>query len=105
LAALFLAVAGFFQYASLGPTFGVVQNSVDSRRRATATALLYIFLNVIALGGGPLFTGWIIDRFVAQGSPLPLATRHGLLVLLIFYAWASVHYFRAALSSVQSDSM
>jgi MFS family permease len=105
LAALFLAVAGFFQYASLGPTFGVVQNSVDSRRRATATALLYIFLNVIALGGGPLFTGWIIDRFVAQGAPLPLATRHGLLVLLIFYAWASVHYFRAALSSVQSDSM
>jgi MFS family permease len=104
-AALFLAVAGFFQYVSLGPTFGVVQNSVDSRRRATATALLYIFLNVIALGGGPLFTGWIIDRFVAQGSPLPLATRHGLLVLLIFYAWASVHYFRAALSSVQSDSM
>ena len=30
-----------------------------------------------------------------------------LLVLLIFYAWASLHYFRAALtaSSVQSDSM
>jgi MFS family permease len=105
LAALFLAVAGFFQYVSLGPTFGVVQNSVDSRRRATATALLYIFLNVVALGGGPLFTGWIIDRFVAQGSTLPLATRHGLLALLIFYAWASAHYFRAALSSVQSDSM
>jgi predicted MFS family arabinose efflux permease len=103
-AAVFLGVAGFFQYVSLGPTFGVVQNSVDSRRRATATALLYIFLNVVALGGGPLFTGWVIDRFVAQGSELALATRHGLLVLLVFYAWASFHYFRAA-SSVQSDSM
>ncbi len=105
-AAAFLAIAGFFQYASLGPTFGVVQNSVAAHRRATATALLYIFLNVFALGGGPLLTGWVMDRFVAQGSPLPLATRHGLLVLLIFYAWASLHYFRAALtaSSVQSDS-
>jgi predicted MFS family arabinose efflux permease len=58
-----LATAGFFQYASLGPTFGVVQNVVDRRRRATATALLYISLNVFALGGGPLFTGWMIDRF------------------------------------------
>jgi predicted MFS family arabinose efflux permease len=106
-ASAFLAIAGFFQYASLGPTFGVVQNSVAARRRATATALLYIFLNVVALGGGPVFTGWVIDRFVAQGSPLPLATRHGLLMLLIFYAWASLHYFRAALtaSSVQSDSI
>ena len=103
LATAFLAVAGFLQYTSLGPTFGVVQNSVDSHRRATATALLYIFLNVVALGGGPLFTGWIIDRSGALGSSLPDATRHGLLILLIFYAWASAHYFRA--SSVQSDSI
>jgi predicted MFS family arabinose efflux permease len=103
LATVFLAVAGFLQYTSLGPTFGVVQNSVESHRRATATALLYIFLNVVSLGGGPLFTGWVIDRSVASGASLPDATRHGLLVLLIFYAWASAHYFRA--SSVQSDSM
>jgi MFS family permease len=58
-----LALAGFFQYASLGPTFGVVQNVVGRRQRATATAVLYICLNVFALGGGPLFTGWVIDRF------------------------------------------
>lgn len=107
LATAFLAIAGFLQYTSLGPTFGVVQNSVASHRRATATALLYIFLNVVALGGGPVFTGWVIDEAGALGVPLPSATRYGLLALLIFYAWASVHYFRAALtaSSVQSDSM
>ncbi|HEY2403940.1 MAG TPA: MFS transporter, partial [Steroidobacteraceae bacterium] len=96
LATLFLAVAGFLQYTSLGPTFGVVQNSVESHRRATATALLYIFLNVVSLGGGPLFTGWVIDRSGTLGASLPDATRHGLLVLLIFYAWASAHYFRAS---------
>jgi len=116
-----LAVAGFFQYASLGPTFGVVQNVVDRRRRATATALLYICLNVFALGGGPLFTGWVIDRIAAAGnSTLALATRRGLLVTLLFFGWATVHYFLASLgiakalkaasprdalaSSVQSDS-
>jgi MFS family permease len=128
MATCLLALAGFFQYASLGPTFGVVQNVVDKRRRATATALLYICLNVIALGGGPLFTGWVIDRFAETGfhhlhfpmlasslgatfragcpagtsnaaceSILAAATRQGLLVMLIFFAWACLHYFLAAL--------
>ncbi len=159
-ATILLSIAGFFQYASLGPTFGVVQNVVGRRRRATATAFLYICLNVIALGGGPLFTGWVIDRFAESGfaeqiagraatgtaetapralgatfksscpggappptagaamkfqcsSSLARATRQGMLVTLLFFAWASLHYLLAsagiakalkAASSVQSDS-
>ena len=105
LSAWSLAAAGLFQYTSLGPTFGVVQNSVGARQRATATALLYVFLNVVALGCGPLFTGWMIDRFAADGAGLVSATRHGLMAAVFFYTWASVHYFFAAASSVQSDSM
>ena len=149
--------AGFFQYASLGPTFGVVQNVVAQGRRATATAVLYICLSVFALGGGPLFTGWMIDRFAeidfnpqggVGGTPrgggtlhgasfriscpggaaappasaaaqsachatLARATGEGLLVTLMFFGWACVHYLLASLgiarslalaSSVQSDS-
>jgi len=65
-AAVLLAIPGFFQYIALGPSFGVVQNVVSVRRRATATALLFVCLNVLALGGGPLFTGWLIDH-LAQG--------------------------------------
>jgi hypothetical protein len=159
-----LSMAGFFQYASLGPTFGVVQNVAGTRRRATATAFLYICLNVFALGGGPLFTGWVIDHFAETGfaaqfngraggdagrasggdaeravgatfkrscpggiapaaagteanfqcrSILAQATKHGMLVTLFFFAWASAHYLLAsagiaealkAASSVQSDS-
>lgn len=123
-----LSLAGFFQYASLGPTFGVIQNAVGTHRRATATALLYIALSVFALGGGPLFTGWTIDRFAASrfaqlelpGSfrdecpggaaaataslelksackgTLAIATRRGMLVTLVLFAWASIHYFLAA---------
>jgi predicted MFS family arabinose efflux permease len=125
-AATALGAAGFFQYASLGPTFGVVQNAVGAHRRATATALLYICLSVIALGLGPLFAGWAIDRFAdiffsggggtfeaacpggaaaARAAPamvlvcrstLALATRRGLLVTLAFFAWGVAHYFMAA---------
>ena len=123
-----LSAAGFFQYVSLGPTFGVVQNVIHTRRRATATAFLYICLAVVALGLGPLFTGWAIDRF-AEGnflkagaghsftaqcpggaapagstaaamaacqSTLALATRDGLLLTLVFFGWACVHYLLAA---------
>ena len=62
-AALILLLPGIFHYTYLGPTFGVVQNMVELRRRATATALLFFFLNLIALGEGPPFTGWLIDNF------------------------------------------
>jgi predicted MFS family arabinose efflux permease len=132
-AAWALAAAGFFWYASLGPTFGTVQNVVEPRRRATATALLYIALTILALGLGPLFTGWVIDRsavgacpggFAVPGagavvelacrSSLALATRRGLLVALVFFGWATLHYLlaapglarslAAAASSVHSDS-
>lgn len=60
--ALILLIPGIFHYTYLAPTFAVVQNSVEPRRRATATALLFFFLNLIALGGGPVFTGWLIDH-------------------------------------------
>jgi predicted MFS family arabinose efflux permease len=62
-AALILLIPGIFHYTYLGPTFGVVQNMVESRRRATAAAIMLFFLNLIALGGGPPFTGWVIDHF------------------------------------------
>ncbi len=61
-AAVLLAIPGFFQYTSLAPSFGVVQNLVPARARATATALLFLCLNVVALGGGALFTGFLIDH-------------------------------------------
>lgn len=65
MAAAFLLLPGLFSYVYLGPTFGVVQNMVPTYRRATATAILLFFVNLIALGGGPPFAGWVIDHFAA----------------------------------------
>jgi MFS family permease len=74
LAAVILLVPGLFHYTYLGPTFAVVQNVVETRRRATASAVMLLFTNIIALGGGPLFTGWLIDalaqfHFTHPGDP------------------------------------
>jgi MFS family permease len=132
-----LAIAGFFQYLSFGPTFGIIQNSLDARRRATATAIIYVFLTLIGLGCGPLFTGGLIDHFaqslfaasnaatlmrdtlgdvsfqkicVAGGTPAvgpikvacaasqELATRRSLVVTVLLYVWASLHYVLAAVA-------
>jgi hypothetical protein len=64
IAAGLLMLPGIFHYTYLGPTFGVMHNMVEPRMRATATALLFFVLNLIALGAGPPFTGWVIDLFV-----------------------------------------
>ena len=61
-AAATLLLPGIFAYTYLGPTFGVVQNVVGARQRATATALMFFILNIIGLGLGPPFIGWLIDH-------------------------------------------
>lgn len=63
--AMFLLLPGLFAYVYLGPSFGVVQNMVPTHRRATAAAIMLFFVNLIALGGGPPFAGWVIDHFAA----------------------------------------
>jgi MFS family permease len=65
MAAAFMLVPGILSYVYLAPTFGVIQNMAPTHQRATAAAILLFFLNLIALGGGPPFTGWVIDHFAA----------------------------------------
>ena len=94
--ALILLIPGIFHYTYLGPTFGVVQNMVETRRRATAAALLLFFLNLIALGGGPPFTGWVIDHFAQFHFTHPDV--HGILPSLqqVLAGGSAGHEFAAA---------
>ena len=64
-AVMFILLPGVLAYVYLGPTFGVVQNMAPTHRRATAAAIMLFFVNLIALGGGPPFAGWVIDHFAA----------------------------------------
>ncbi|MBX7248917.1 MAG: MFS transporter [Caulobacteraceae bacterium] len=48
-------------YLYLGPTFAVTHNLVDPRMRATATALLFLPINLVGLGVGPVFVGRLSD--------------------------------------------
>jgi MFS family permease len=53
------------QYIYLGPTMGLMHNMVTPRMRATATALLYLSVNLFGMGLGPTITGLLSDRFAA----------------------------------------
>src|SRR5207237_5709848 len=72
IATLFILLPGLTAYTYLGPTFGVVQNVVPTHRRATAAAILLFFVNLVALGGGPPFTGWLIDHLATFHFANPL---------------------------------
>jgi len=63
--ALWLLLPGVLHYTYLAPSFGVIQNMVDVRRRATATAVVFLVVNLVGLGGGPPFTGWLMDPHAA----------------------------------------
>ncbi|THD65917.1 MFS transporter [Phenylobacterium sp.] len=76
-AAAFMLIPGALSYVYLAPTFGVIQNMAPTHQRATAAALLLFFLNLLALGGGPPFTGWVIDHFAAFHFAHPAATSLG----------------------------
>lgn len=120
-----VAGAYLFLNAFITPTLSAVHKLVGSRRVATAMALILFFQNILGLGGGPFFTGEVIDAFArnlftgggdfiamcpggvapagsapdlvaACSGTLQTATRYGLLVTLAALAWSVLHYVLAA---------
>ncbi|WBX85208.1 spinster family MFS transporter [Sphingosinicella microcystinivorans] len=45
----------------LAPSLAVIQNTVPPNRRSTSSALLLFVINIVGLGGGPLFVGLVSD--------------------------------------------
>lgn len=60
MAAAVIAPAALLKMLYMGPTFGMVQELVTARMRATATALLFMTTGLVG-GMGPMITGFIID--------------------------------------------
>ena len=64
-AAIWLLFPGALTNTYMGPTYGTVQNAFPPAQRATAVAVLFLVLNLIALGFGPPLTGLLIDHLSA----------------------------------------
>jgi MFS family permease len=89
-----LIVAALFQYAYLGVTFGVFQNLLHSRMRATGYALLNVVYGIVGQGLGTLLVGALSDRLApAYGSAQGLV--YAMLIASLIYLWAGTHYLLA----------
>lgn len=87
-------LAALFQYTYLGVTFGVFQNLLHPRMRATGTALLNTVYGLIGQGLGPLLVGWLSDKLAPEyGGGNGLA--YAMAVTAAIYLWAGGHYLAA----------
>lgn len=93
-AAAWMLFPGALSYTYMGPTYGVVQNAFPPERRATATAVLFFVLNLIALGFGPPLTGWLIDHLGAFHHAYPAV--EGILPALVHLFSIDAGAFQAA---------
>jgi MFS family permease len=61
IALAFIAVPALLNNMYLAPALAVVQNAVPPGQRTMAGAILLFVLNLIGLGGGPIFLGHVSD--------------------------------------------
>jgi predicted MFS family arabinose efflux permease len=61
-----VVIAATLAFTFYAPTFGAVQNMVESRMRASASAIVIFFQNLVGMGLGPLFVGVLSDHFAAR---------------------------------------
>jgi len=59
---VYLIGSGFY----IGPSFAVAQTLAPINMRAMSTALFFLILNLIALGGGPTYVGWLSSVLTEQ---------------------------------------
>ncbi|MFP6605051.1 MAG: MFS transporter [Myxococcota bacterium] len=98
---LFGIPAGIAGPMYLGPTFAMTQTLVMPHMRAMASAILLFILNLIGLGIGPWFVGYVSDSLAPHYGDESL--RWALVsIVSIGSAWAAVHYFIAA-RTLRSD--
>ena len=85
---LFLVFIGVY----LGPSFAIAQTLAPIKMRAMSTALFFFILNMIALGGGPTFTGWLIDVFKENYNDLD-SMRYAMTVTFGIFIPSAISFF------------
>lgn len=88
-------VPGLLFNVYLGNTLAMTHGLVGLRMRAVASAVLFLILNLIGLGLGPLAVGTLSDFLAPTLGQESL--RHAMLYLLpVAMTWSVFHFWRAA---------
>ena len=102
LAMCFLAAPALLNNMYLAPALTVIQNAVPPAQRGTSSAILLFILNLIGLGGGPVFVGRMSDLFKpAYGTQ---SLQMALYALAPFYVLTILAHF-AASRSIRRDAV
>jgi MFS family permease len=91
LVTIYLLAAGVY----LGPSFAAAQTLAPVNMRAMSTALFFLILNIIALGGGPTITGYLSDFFAIKHGPVN-GLRLAISCLIVPYIISIISFFWAA---------
>ena len=86
MALVFIAVPALLNNMYLAPALAVVQNAVPPGQRTMAGAILLFVLNLIGLGGGPIFLGRISDMAKGRFGEHSLLVGYGALAPVIVIA-------------------
>jgi MFS family permease len=86
IALAFIAVPALLNNMYLAPALAVVQNAVPPGQRTMAGAILLFVLNIIGLGGGPIFVGKVSDMAKPQFGDHSLLVGYAALAPVIVIA-------------------
>ena len=91
----FSVIPGLLFNVYLGNTLAMTHGLVGLRMRALASAILFFILNMIGLGLGPWFTGFLSDQLAPSLGDESL--RYAMLYTLpVIMTWSIVHFALAA---------
>lgn len=112
-----VVVGATLAFTFYAPTFGAVQNMVEPQMRGTASAIIIFFQNLVGMGLGPLFVGYLSDTFAARSfegdyaaqcigraaqevaecaAAGTIGIRYGMIICACFAFWAGFHYWKAS---------
>jgi predicted MFS family arabinose efflux permease len=94
-ALLFLIVPTIFGHMYLGPSMALLLGIAGARRRAVASAIYALILNLLSMGFGPLLIGLSSDHLQPRFGNAGL--RYSILTLVVVAtSWAAIHFLLAA---------
>jgi len=85
----------FFLGMYLGPSFAIAQTLAPINMRAMSTAIFFLVLNLIALGGGPTTVGFLADVFKEAHGQVH-AIRLSITIVAAMLVVSSICFFVAA---------